>query len=230
MDLTSYEFRDFMQMNGIKHIRSSAYHPSTNGGAERFVQTVKKGLKALKIEKGDAELKLRNYLLGYRSTPSTTTGFTPSELFLGRRIRTRLDLLKPSLKQRMLNYETKMAYCQNKRQEPRQFQPGEKVLLKNHIHGKPKWTPGIVMEQLSDRTYIIDIGQRRVKRHVDDIVQNHASIPISSKENDLLWDVRIPTNESNHADNNREPIIEMVTKRYPSRQRNPVTRYGIDSE
>ena len=62
-----------MQINGINHIRSSTYHQSTNGGAERFVQTVKKGLKGLKIERGDAVLKLRNYLLEYRSTSSTTT-------------------------------------------------------------------------------------------------------------------------------------------------------------
>ena len=34
---TSEEFADFMKVNGIKHIRSAPYHPSTNGLAERFV-------------------------------------------------------------------------------------------------------------------------------------------------------------------------------------------------
>ena len=39
----SDDFTTFMKMNGIKHIRSSPYHPSSNGAAERFVQ---KAIKA----------------------------------------------------------------------------------------------------------------------------------------------------------------------------------------
>ena len=42
----SEEFKDFMNMNGVKHIRSFPYHTSTKGAAERLVQTVKRALKA----------------------------------------------------------------------------------------------------------------------------------------------------------------------------------------
>ena len=35
----SEEFRQFMAVNGVKQIRSSPYHPATNGAAERMVQT-----------------------------------------------------------------------------------------------------------------------------------------------------------------------------------------------
>ena len=38
---TSEDFSQFMRMNGIKHIRSAPYHPSSNGLAECFVQTFK---------------------------------------------------------------------------------------------------------------------------------------------------------------------------------------------
>ena len=31
---TSKEFEDFMQRNGIKHVKSAPYHPSMNGLAE----------------------------------------------------------------------------------------------------------------------------------------------------------------------------------------------------
>ena len=34
------EFAIFMKLNGIKHIRSAPYHPSTNGLTEHFVQTL----------------------------------------------------------------------------------------------------------------------------------------------------------------------------------------------
>ena len=42
----SSEFVYFMQANGIKHIRSAPYHPSSNGQVERFVQTLKRSLRA----------------------------------------------------------------------------------------------------------------------------------------------------------------------------------------
>ena len=41
---TSDEFRSFLSYNGITHVTSAPYHPSSNGLAERAVQTVKNGL------------------------------------------------------------------------------------------------------------------------------------------------------------------------------------------
>ena len=40
------EFRHFLLENGIKHLRCAPYHLASNGVAERFVQTVKRALKA----------------------------------------------------------------------------------------------------------------------------------------------------------------------------------------
>jgi len=42
----SEEFATFTKANGIKHIKSAPYHPSTNGAVERLVQTFKKSMKA----------------------------------------------------------------------------------------------------------------------------------------------------------------------------------------
>ena len=41
---TSNEFAELMKGNGIKHILSSPYHPSSNGLAKRFIQTFKQAM------------------------------------------------------------------------------------------------------------------------------------------------------------------------------------------
>ena len=55
---TSAEFFDFMRLNGVKHICTAPYHPSSNGEAEHFVQTFKHALKAGKNDKGTLHQKL----------------------------------------------------------------------------------------------------------------------------------------------------------------------------
>ena len=163
----SHEFEEFTKMNGIKHIRSSAYHPCSNGGAERFVQTVKQGLRACHIDKGDSDKKLNNFLFRYRITPSVT-GKTPSELFLGRQIRSQFDMIKPnydrdkdvrskvSLKAKMDTYTEKMKTLSPGRIHVRKISPQQDVLVANHV-GKPKWSGGTIVEQIADRTYSVNI-------------------------------------------------------------------------
>ncbi len=46
----SEDFETFLVTNGTKHITSAPYHPSTNGLAERAVQTVKKDLRRARKE------------------------------------------------------------------------------------------------------------------------------------------------------------------------------------
>ena len=42
---TSSEFAEFTRRNHICHFKTAPYHPSSNGLAERAVQTLKKGMK-----------------------------------------------------------------------------------------------------------------------------------------------------------------------------------------
>ena len=76
--------------------RSTPYHPATNGLAERFVQSFKQGLKVSQSLGLSLNCRISYYLLLYRSTPHSTTGVTPSSLFLKREMRTRFDLLRPA--------------------------------------------------------------------------------------------------------------------------------------
>jgi hypothetical protein len=87
---TRHEFRDFRYAISISHILSPPYHPQSNWGAERFVDTIKRGLLKLR---GDKILDI--LLLAYRTTPSSILPQPrcPAELFFGRKPRMTLDLL-----------------------------------------------------------------------------------------------------------------------------------------
>lgn len=103
-----------MKSNGILHLKSAAYHAATNGQAERLVQSFKNSMRAMKSEPGDIGKKIANFLLSYRNTVHSTTNETPAKLFLGRNLRTRLDLLKPDVKRTVTDSQMKVTFSDKK--------------------------------------------------------------------------------------------------------------------
>ncbi|XP_055623317.1 uncharacterized protein K02A2.6-like [Toxorhynchites rutilus septentrionalis] len=94
---TSEQFQQFFHANGIKHLRTGPYHPQSNGQAERFVDSLKRGLKKLRYGESSPTLEhLHTFLSVYRSTPNPNTpeSTSPAEAFLGRPVRNTLDLLR----------------------------------------------------------------------------------------------------------------------------------------
>ncbi|KAL6480987.1 hypothetical protein MHYP_G00090670 [Metynnis hypsauchen] len=75
------QFQEFAEKNGIRHITTAPYHPSSNGLAERAVQTFKSLMK--KMAGGSIETKMSRALFSYRITPQSTTGKSPAELLNG---------------------------------------------------------------------------------------------------------------------------------------------------
>ena len=65
---TSGEFENFTKQNGIKHYKSAPFHPATNGLVERFVQTFKNSMRAMKHDNKILSHKIANFLLNYRNT------------------------------------------------------------------------------------------------------------------------------------------------------------------
>ena len=63
----SDEFNVFLKRNGVKHLYSAPYHPSSNSQAERTVRTFKESLKSMK--EGNIDTKLCRFLFTYRITP-----------------------------------------------------------------------------------------------------------------------------------------------------------------
>lgn len=165
----SQEFETFLARNGVKHITSPAYHPASNGLAERLVQNLKKSLAKNRAIGGmTLEHCVANFVFGYRNTPHTTTGKTPSELFLKRQVRTRLSLIRPEFSQRM------QTETEPNLPRVRSFTVGQQVLVKNYRGGE-KWLNGVIREVLGPVTYNVEVNGKCVKRHVNQMLSTRAN-------------------------------------------------------
>uniref|UniRef100_A0A3B5QLP2 Integrase catalytic domain-containing protein n=1 Tax=Xiphophorus maculatus TaxID=8083 RepID=A0A3B5QLP2_XIPMA len=189
--LVSQEFRQSLELNGIRHTAVPAYHPASNGAAERSVQILKRSLMKNVLEAdGKATLplshRLANFLIMYRSTPHTVTGCTPAELFLKRQIRTRFSLLKPELAQHIKQGQFKQKRHHDRRAPfLRVFSEGETVRVRNFRGGFVKWTCGTVLKELGSVTYRIQDGQRTRTIHVDHMLpwkQDVEKSPVMSSQ------------------------------------------------
>ncbi|KAA3678191.1 uncharacterized protein DEA37_0012140 [Paragonimus westermani] len=82
---------------GAQLIHTPVYHPQSNGQVERFVDTFKRALQKLQGE-GTVPDMLNTFFRTYRSIPNASgpEGKSPAEAFMGRRIRSPLDLMLPS--------------------------------------------------------------------------------------------------------------------------------------
>ena len=79
----------------VKRIKTSVYHPQTDGLVERFNQTLKRMLKKLPDADGKDWDRLIPYVMfAIREVPQASTGFSPFELLYGRQPRGLLDLAR----------------------------------------------------------------------------------------------------------------------------------------
>ena len=173
----SNEFDEFLKGNGIRHVFSAPYHPSSNGQAERVVRTLKDALKRLK--EGDTEAQLCRFLFKYRITPHSTTGVSSAELLLGRRLRSALTLLKPDL---VASLRGKQFELQQQHGGGRSFKVDQPVMVRNYGIGGA-WIPGVIATVDGNVNYkVISADGRLIHRHVDQIVTRSAQNVVPQPE------------------------------------------------
>ncbi|XP_019859677.1 PREDICTED: uncharacterized protein K02A2.6-like [Amphimedon queenslandica] len=156
----SSEFQMFTSQNGIKHIFTSPYHPASNGLAERAVQTFKSTVTKME---GPMDQRIARFLLQYRITPQTTTGLSPSQLLMGRQLRTVLDLLYPDTEQTVRSKQEKAV---GGRVHTRRFKIGDLAYTKTPQ--EKVWLPVKITKVTGPLSYqVITEGGVVMRRHID---------------------------------------------------------------
>lgn len=157
-----------MAPNGSKHITSAPYHPSTNGLAERFVQSFKMAMKSSRKDSGSIQQKLSNFLLAYRNSPQSTTNETPARLFIGRNLPSCLDLLRSNTKDRVENLQEKMT--EKRHTHTRILKVGQKVVMIRDYRGERKLLSGTIHSTTGPLSYCVEVLPGVYwRRHIDQI-------------------------------------------------------------
>ena len=102
--------KEVCHLMGVKPIRTSPYHPQTDGLVERFNQTLKAMLSRSAEEEKDWHKLLPYVLFAYREVPQETTGFSPFGLLYGREVRRPLDVIRKTWEADVSSRESVVSY------------------------------------------------------------------------------------------------------------------------
>ena len=194
----------FMKQNAVKHIKSSPYHPSSNGLAERFVRTFKEAMRAGERDGIPLHHGIENFLLTYRTTPHATTGVSPCSLFLW----TRLHLLTPDLDSTVADSQAGLKSHHDRRAKEREFHIGQEVMVRN-LRSGPNYIPGVIVERQGPLSYLVSIQDGVAwHRHVDHLKELGPQ-PGGEREPDSSAELDTPPEESEflpHAGSTSTPV------------------------
>ena len=231
---TSSEFKKFVDSNGIVHVRTAPYHAASNGLGERAVQVFKHGIR--NVPGGTLNSKIARFLFRYRITPQSTTGVTPSELLMGRKLRSHFDMLYPNTKSRVVQNQLHQKEYHDRSAKSRNFNVNDPVYAYNFGSGG-RWLPGIIVEKLGPISFKISlVNGRLIRRHQDHVrirYDTHESVGDlpneSTVDKHMLSDFVIPdqTGPSTPAPEGFEPVATPRKMASTSRETLPTSPSSV---
>nr|XP_054918814.1 uncharacterized protein K02A2.6-like isoform X1 [Dermacentor andersoni] len=150
--MRSQDFQEYLQRVGTRHVRRAPYHPSSNGLAECFVQTLKGALR--KFSRPISPSELTDFLLLYRNTTQATTAEAPSLLLLERCLRTRLDLVRSFIDEQVARKQ--FQDTSRRRHHATTFSVGDFVRVRNFRQG-PRWFSATVLARTGSVSYRVSV-------------------------------------------------------------------------
>ena len=183
-NFTIAEFESFLSQNGIKHLSSPPYHPSSNGLAERAIQSFKQSL--LKLKTNSIEERVSHVLFYSRIAPCSATGLSPAELLLQNwRIRLCLDFLKPNFNARIVHQQFQQQHYANLHSKYHELKEGDPVYIRNFCP-RTKWIPGHLLSLDGSVSFNVSLqGGKTVRHHIDHIrsrSEQQFCVPMSDEQ------------------------------------------------
>lgn len=206
----SAEFKEFARNSDFKQIFNSPHYSQGNGEAEAGVKIAKSILR-----QSDVFSALR----AYRSTPTVATGFSPSQLMIGRNIRTNLPSLQGNLRPKWPKRETVKKRDDNTKQTYRNnfdrrntvrilrdLGKGENVRIK--LDNEKTWSKqGIVKEtDPESRSYVVETPggtYRRTRRHLKSV---NSPVELDISDNSGQLDQSVEQSASPKRLENENPV------------------------
>ena len=238
LPFTSNEIREYMQENGINHKKITPLWPQANSKAESFMKPLMKAIRSATVEGTQWEKHLYRFLLNYRATPHTTTGFAPAELLFNCKIQTKLPqpqfITVPSdMSARVIENDAKakakMKAHADKGTQVSKIQVGDLVLVRQQKQNK-----------LSTRYNPYPFSVTRIKgtmvtaRRKDKYITRNAShfkiVDVSMDGADESSDEEEEVEDSAIPPVNAQPQVQAPNvnppRRYPVRNRKSLRRFG----
>lgn len=190
---SSKEFSAFCREWEFVHTTSSPHYAQSNGLSERAVRTIKNIIKKSTCERADFYLGLLNL----RATPRDSIG-SPSQLLMGRRLRTKLPVHDNKLQSERDNNSDYTNIIKKKLRSKEYYdlhsrpladlQPGDEVFVADGANKKLMY---VTSKSKQPRSYFLtnDTGKvyRRNRRHIKKLVSNAsgASSSASCREKEM---------------------------------------------
>ncbi|KAK6028367.1 hypothetical protein OSTOST_05590, partial [Ostertagia ostertagi] len=107
-----------------------------------------------------------------KNTPCTASpdGRSPAENFIGRRLRSTLDLLKPShAPEARPDIAMEKQFNRRHGAKPRKFEPDDLVYARDFRSGQPRWSPGRILLRHGRTLYDVLVQESIWKRHANQL-------------------------------------------------------------
>ena len=115
------------------------------------------------------QTRVSRFIFHYRTTPHTTTGVSPAELLMGRRLRTHLSCLIPDSSQVASRQENQKRYY-DKNTKHKKVTEGQTVMVRDFTSSRRKWSLGKIKNSSGPMSFNIEISNGTViRRHMDHI-------------------------------------------------------------
>ena len=153
----SAEFSGFCSRMGIKHRKVTPLWPRANGEVERFNRVLNKYVKSRVVENLSWQTGLNAFLYAYRVTPHCSTGASPMELMLNRRVRDKI----PGFSKRVAKSQVRQNDQRSKQKYANGDMEGVKIGVGDMVIMKQRVTSKITAPYFSEPGTVIKVRGTR---------------------------------------------------------------------